>query len=451
MKLICYSLCSFICACLPTVWGSYSFALEDSLRTTYLDTGYNTFARPLANVEVTLALNLITLNSLSISEQTMSIAGYLTMKWSDNRLDWSSDPSYSSTIPAIYSNENYVWRPALIIENSVKDISVISDENVLMRLESTGNITWTPSGIYVTHCETDVTFYPFDTQECDVTVSTWGYTSIEITLFIASEAVRLSYYKENGEWSYEGFSTTSATNTREGSSTPQVSFKLKFKRRPAFHVLNSLIPMVLLALLSSIVFKLPPDSGEKMGYTLTVLLAYAVYLTIISDDLPSTSNSTAILTIYLLLVLALGVLSVIITIYVLDCHHKDEDVPVPKWLTRLSTGCLAKFACWKDYKCLCGRQVYPDGNRRGYPKETEMKGNHSDEKRAPFNDKECTHDSLTWKDICHVLDAFFLSVSHYNCCNDGFIVSGIGDWLCCQMNNQSKIGLLIARNTTYFQ
>jgi hypothetical protein len=52
--------------------------------------------------------------------------------------------------------------------------------------------------------------------------------------------------------------------------------------------------MVLLAFLSAMVFKLPPDSGEKMGFSLTVLLAYAVYLTIISDDMPSTSTSTSV-------------------------------------------------------------------------------------------------------------------------------------------------------------
>ena len=64
---------------------------------------------------------------------------------------------------------------------------------------------------------------------------------------------------------------------------------------PYFHILNSLVPMVLLAFLSAMVFKLPPDSGEKMGFSLTVLLAYAVYLTIISDDMPSTSTSTSVL------------------------------------------------------------------------------------------------------------------------------------------------------------
>ncbi|XP_052079243.1 acetylcholine receptor subunit alpha-1-A-like isoform X1 [Mytilus californianus] len=378
------------------VHTAYSYALEDNLRTSLgIGTTYNLFVRPLSQVNVTVALNIITLNSLSISDQAMSLAGYLTMFWDDQRLDWSQDATYNTSIPAIYSNEENIWRPALIIENSVSDISIVSDANVLMKIQSGGSVIWTPSGIYITHCETDVTYYPFDTQSCDVIITTWGYTSIEIALYVAQEAVRLEYYKENGEWKYQGFSAYTTSNTREGSSTPEITFTLTFKRRPVFHVLNSLIPMVLLAFLSSMVFKLPPDSGERIGYSLTVLLAYAVYLTIISDNMPSSSSSTSVLTIYLLLVLALGVLSVIITIYVLDCHHKNEQLPVPKWLIKMSTSCLAKFACWKDNSCLCGRKVQPYGEAKDSVPETTDK--HSGELG-----------SLTWKDISQILDGFFL-------------------------------------------
>jgi len=56
-----------------------------------------------------------------------------------------------------------------------------------------------------------------------------------------------------------------------------------------FHILNTLFPVVMMAVLSAMVFKLPVDSGEKIGFSLTVLLAYAVYLTLISENIPSTS------------------------------------------------------------------------------------------------------------------------------------------------------------------
>lgn len=48
----------------------------------------------------------------------------------------------------------------------VSDISVISDENTLMRINNHGTVSWSPGGIYKTSCEADVTYYPLDTQTC---------------------------------------------------------------------------------------------------------------------------------------------------------------------------------------------------------------------------------------------------------------------------------------------
>ena len=52
--------------------------------------------------------------------------------------------------------------------------------------------------------------------------------------------------------------------------------------------------MVLLALLGTMVFKVPPNSGEKIGYCLTVMLSYTVYLTVVSQTMPSASHTTSI-------------------------------------------------------------------------------------------------------------------------------------------------------------
>ena len=39
--------------------------------------------------------------------------------------------------------------------------------------------------------------------------------------------------------------------------------------------------------------QLPAEAGEKMGVSITVLLAYSVYLSIIADSLPSTSEEAS--------------------------------------------------------------------------------------------------------------------------------------------------------------
>ena len=172
----------------------------------------------------------------------------------------------------------------------VSDIAVISDNTVVIRVFKDGTLNWTPGGVYNTQCTTDVTYYPFDTQKCSVTLATWGYTSIEISL--VGGGVDTTYYEPNGEWEFSTYSIQSSTRSFESNSLPQVSFDLTFKRRPMFQVMNTIIPMILLASLSVFVFQLPPDSGEKMGYSLTTLLAFAVYLTLVSANIPTTSINT---------------------------------------------------------------------------------------------------------------------------------------------------------------
>ena len=172
----------------------------------------------------------------------------------------------------------------------VHDIGIISDRTMPMRIRYDGSITWSPSGIYDVSCESDITYYPLDTQECKIKVSSWAYTFGDVKLFFSNRPVELKFYTENGEWILvSATGSKSVSRSRGTSSFSSLNFKVILQRRPMFHIINTLFPVALMAVLIAMVFKLPVDSGEKIGFSLTVLLAYAVYLTMISDNIPSTS------------------------------------------------------------------------------------------------------------------------------------------------------------------
>ena len=153
-----------------------------------------------------------------------------------------------------------------------------------------GIIVWSPAGIYRVSCESDTTYYPMDYQTCTIKVSTWGYTQSEIMLLYSSTPVHLTFYTPNGEWDLlSAIGAKTEEKSRGGQVFSSLTFQITLQRRPMFHVMNTLFPVALMAFLIPMVFKLPSDSGEKIGYSLTVLLAYAVYLTLISENIPSTS------------------------------------------------------------------------------------------------------------------------------------------------------------------
>ncbi|XP_069116700.1 neuronal acetylcholine receptor subunit alpha-3-like [Argopecten irradians] len=401
----------------------YSKDVETSLRTQLL-TNYSVDQRPDELVRITVSLTLITINEMDIKAQVLSISGYFNLQWSDSRLAWNNLADYAN-VRFLFSSQSVVWRPALVVDNSVDNLNVISKPDVPMRIVNKGMVIWNPADIFRVACESDTTYYPMDTQSCVISLSSWSYTSFEVVLILdRTTDVNLDDYSENGEWemiSAYGDRQGAEAKVKGDSSFSTAKFYINLRRRPLFHILNTLFPVALMAVLSAMVFKLSADSGEKIGFSLTVLLAYAVYLTLISESIPSTSITICYLSIYLSTVLTLGTLSVLCTIAVVTLYnHPDEDEPVPSWL-RTFTVCLMKMTCWNGCKCKCCKRdarIRPTRDRiRSIQVEDSFdmgipiteKGVISQE--PEFEVDECERETnLNWKVVARVLDHFFFLV-----------------------------------------
>ena len=57
-------------------------------------------------------------------------------------------------------------------------------------------------------------------------------------------------------------------------------------------MVNMVLPVIILAVLGAFVFVLPVESGEKIGFALTILLSMSVVMTIVSDNIPPISTQT---------------------------------------------------------------------------------------------------------------------------------------------------------------
>lgn len=82
---------------------------------------------------------------------------------------------------------------------------------------------------------------------------------------------------------------------------PQASHKLLswsqvvIRRRPLFYAVNLLLPSIFLMVMDIVGFYLPPDSGERVSFKITLLLGYSVFLIIVSDTLPATAIGTPLI------------------------------------------------------------------------------------------------------------------------------------------------------------
>lgn len=332
-----------LCLTIQESNGQFNSTTATNIHNAIFGTSYNKNVRPSATTSVDIELNLLSINEMDVKKQIMSSSGWLTVTWKDPRLTW--DPSGYDGIEYIYTKQEGIWRPELIIDNSVEGMSPIGHDEIYLKVNHTGEVRWDTPGRHVTHCDFNITYYPFDYQTCSVEVTSFAFTIEALTLNSTYDTVNTEDYKENGEWVLHSSRVDEKNLSEHGEKFSQLEFKMIFERRAKYYVANVIYPLVLVSLLTNLVFLLPADSGEKISYILTVLLAQAVLLTLIGNSMPTTSVQTPIMGMYISFVLLMAALATIITTLNLNLYLRTDQKAVPRWLKAFTFLVLLRINC----------------------------------------------------------------------------------------------------------
>ncbi|KAF5399440.1 Neurotransmitter-gated ion-channel transmembrane region [Paragonimus heterotremus] len=145
----------------------------------------------------------------------------------------------------------------------------------------------------------------------------------------------MSNYVQNGEWDILKVIVVRQEVVYPccDEPYPYLRFTIYMRRRNLYYLFNIILPCLWLTVLSLISFWLPPDSGEKITLGITVLLAFSVFMLLIAEKMPATSEFVPLIGIYLTVTMAMTSLSIILTVGVLHIHHRNANhAPVPEWL-----------------------------------------------------------------------------------------------------------------------
>ena len=115
------------------------------------------------------------------------------------------------------------------------------------------------------------------------------YLPSDVKLVASYTDVQTTYFTEHVEWTYRFSNVETITN----EYSDIIHLALGFRRESSFLLINVLLPILLMATINILVFIIPPDAGERISYSVTVLLALAVYLTIVGENLPKTSRPSS--------------------------------------------------------------------------------------------------------------------------------------------------------------
>ena len=112
------------------------------------------------------------------------------------------------------------------------------------------------------------------------------------------------------------------------------------KRKSLYYMFYLVIPSVTLIIVALSSFLIHVESGERIGFVTTILLAMTVFLLVIPNFLPVTSDGLPILGINLQITMIIIALVLFANIFVLRVHFK-EGTP-PHWTEKLCDFCSIK-------------------------------------------------------------------------------------------------------------
>lgn len=212
-------------------------------------------------------------------------------------------------------------------------------------MTSDGNCTWLAPIILKIECKIDVEFFPFDEQSCLLQFGSWTYSGLSIDVHPKEKQADLGNYITNGEWDIIDIKAKRHEDFYPCCEEPYPSiiFTVRVRRRILYYVSNLIIPCAVIAALAFLSFYLPVDSGERISLVITVLLAMTVYMLMVSNSMPPTSEVIPLIGKYYLAVMIEIALCLVATCMTIRWHHNDT--PMPRWLHSIVVRVCGKFFC----------------------------------------------------------------------------------------------------------
>ncbi|XP_048584080.1 neuronal acetylcholine receptor subunit alpha-10 isoform X2 [Nematostella vectensis] len=304
----------------------------------HLFANYSNVVRPVKRVEEVVPVsfdigysqmvNLVEKNQILISNL------WVRLKWYDPWLTWNE--SDFGGMKSIKVDPSCVWVPDIVLYNNVDSDS--SGEmykfTTKVNIHSDGTVQWLSPIQVKSECKIDITNFPLDEQFCKLEFGSWAYDGFELNLTNARETADLSLYTTNGEWRMLSGKVTRKLSKFPCCEAPYITLIYMFhvQRRALFYVMNLIIPCVLLTFLSALTFRFPPESGERVSLTITILLGMTVFMLIFIDNIPPTSEVMPLIGKYFSCSLFIMGSSLIATCMSLSLYYNNAMAPMPVWL-----------------------------------------------------------------------------------------------------------------------
>lgn len=284
---------------------------------------------------VQLGMSLKQIVQLDEWKEVLGTYVWLRMFWKDEHFKWNA--SDYDGISQIRLPSNFVWTPDIFLYNNAHPDFARFSSKAFVTVTSDGSIMWLPPAELATFCKLDYSRFPFDDQFCEIILGSWNYNGVELKLELHDEhEIYLGEYWESTEWKVLG--TEAVIHEIAYPCCPDepvhlAKFFLKIRRNSMPYVKMTVLPCIVMQVITLLMLWLPVCSRERMVSIMLSFVALTVISISVEEFMPMkfTPSSPLIVCIYdftMLLLLLLILESVIVS----NMHHRQIKRSIPAWV-----------------------------------------------------------------------------------------------------------------------
>ncbi|XP_035827285.1 acetylcholine receptor subunit alpha-like [Aplysia californica] len=260
------------------------------------------------------------INEVIESKQSVSSVVFFNVTWTDEDLAWDVEDYDNITMAT--APPDRLWHPEIHVANTLDDLVKVADPYYL-QLSSDGTVQFEVATTLRTTCPFDLTEFPFDTQDCGITMVLKGFDihvrpSVDDIRIIEDGSLNLIFTKT--EWTIESSEMDVLTLNNE---KPLINLRVTIRRAHLYYTLCVILPVMITSWVSLLVFWIPPDSGEKMSFLVSNFVSLTLYFNFIGDLLPRNFTEAPKMGILFVYICVQCAVAMVITIVVMRKHRQE--------------------------------------------------------------------------------------------------------------------------------
>ncbi|XGW12148.1 hypothetical protein V3C99_013100 [Haemonchus contortus] len=299
---------------------------------------YDVRVRPIHDhtkpLKVHISISLYQIIEVDEPAQNIKLNVWMIQKWKDEYLSW--DPREYGMINSTIIPFRHLWIPDTYLYNSVKmsrdeteRYMNIQVESLHWKGENGSQMSFLYPAIYTITCRLNIRFFPYDRQNCTLTISSWT-NSMSALDYYADPEVNLASFIPNEEWDVKSFKIFRHEYKYACCAEPWAILQasLVIQRKPLYYIVNLIIPTSIITIVSITGFFTPAstddDRTEKINLGITTLLAMSILMLMVSDQMPTTSEFVPLIAWFYLSIIIIVSIGTFLTSVVLSVQSRRQ-------------------------------------------------------------------------------------------------------------------------------